>query len=75
LKSSFPKNITKEYLLVDLLNNLDDLAEDQAQAMDKLPNNIRSYNAEALIKATQQYGTGKTKRTIKAIVRKVLQHA
>ena len=75
LKSSFPKNITKEYLLVDLLNNLDVLAEDQAQAMDKLPNSVRSYNAEALIKATQQYGTGKTKRTLKAIVRKALQHA
>jgi hypothetical protein len=28
-----------------------------------------------LMKATQQYGTGKTKRTLKSIVRSVLQHA
>ena len=75
LKSSFPKNISREYLLVDLLNNLDSLAEDQSQAIDKLPNNIRNFNADDLMKATQQYGTGKTKRTLKSIVRNVLQHA
>ena len=75
LKSSFPKNLSREYLLVDLLNNLDNLAEDQTQAIDKLPNNVRSFNTDALMKATQQYGTGKTKRTLKSIVRNVLQHA
>ena len=75
IKSSFPKNISREYLLVDLLNNLDNLAEDQTQAIDKLQNNVRNFNADALMKATQQYGTGKTKRTLKSIVRNVLQHA
>lgn len=75
LKSSFPKNISREYLLIDLLNNLDNLAEDQTQALYKLPNNVRSFNADALMKATQQYGTGKTKRTLKSIVRNLLQHA
>jgi hypothetical protein len=75
LKSSFPKYISREYLLVDLLNNLDNLAEDQTQAMDKLPNNVRSFNADALMKATQQYGTGKTKRILKSILRNALQYA
>ena len=75
LKSSFPKNITREYLLVDLLNNIEDLAEDQSQTLDKLPNNIGSFNADALMKATQLYGNGKTKRKLKSIVRTVFQHA
>ena len=75
LKSSFPKKISREYLLVDLLNNLDSLAEDQSNAIDKLQNNVRSFNADALMKATQQYGTGKTKRILKSMVRNVLQHA
>jgi hypothetical protein len=75
LKSSFPKNISREYLLVDLLDNLDNLAEDQTQALEKLPNNVRSFNADALIKATQQYGTGKTKRILKSILRNALQYA
>lgn len=75
LKSSFPKNISEEYLLVDLLNNLESLAEDVTLVLDKLPNNVRSFNTDALMKATQQYGSGKTKRVIKSIVRKLLQHA
>ena len=75
LKSSFPKNITREYLLVDLLNNIEDLAEDQSQTLDKLPNIIGSFNSDALMKATQLYGNGKTKRKLKSIVRTVFQHA
>lgn len=75
LKSSFPKNITREYLLVDLLNNLESLAEDQSRILDRLLNNVRIFNVDALMKASQLYGTGKTKRTLKSIVRKVLQHA
>ena len=75
LKSSFPKNISKEYLLVDLLNNLESLAEDQNLVLEKLSNNVLSFNTDALMKATQQYGSGKTKRVIKSIVRKLHQHA
>jgi hypothetical protein len=75
LKSSFPKNISREYILVDLLNNIEDLAEDQSQTLDKLPNNIDSFNADALMKVTQLYGNGKTKRKLKSIVRYVFQHA
>jgi hypothetical protein len=75
LKSAFPKHITREYLLVDLLNNLENLAEDESQAIEKLQFNMRNFDTDALMKATQQYGTGKTKRTLKTIVRNVLQHA
>ena len=74
LKSSFPKNISREYLLVDLLNNLENLAEDQTQIINKLASNLPNFNTEALMKATQQYGTGKTKRTLKLILRNALQH-
>ena len=75
LKSSFPKHISIEYLLVDLLNNLEILAEDQTLVLEKLLNNVNSFDIEALMRATQQYGSGKTKRVIKSIVRKLLQHA
>jgi len=74
LKSSFPKNISREYLLVDLLNNIENLAEDQSQTLDKLPNIIGSFNADVLMKATQLYGKGKTKRKIKLILQNKLNH-
>lgn len=75
LKNSFPQKITREYLLVDLLNNFESLAEDKKSVVDKLTRNVISFNIDALMKATQQYGNGTSKRIIKLIVRKVLQHA
>ena len=75
LKSSFPEKTSREYLLVDLLNNMDHLAEDQKAILDKLKNNVSSFNTEALMKATQQYGTGRTKRIIKSILRNTLHYA
>ena len=75
LKNSFPQKITREYLLVDLLNNFESLAEDKKNIVDKLTRNVLSFNMDTLMKATQQYGNGTAKRIIKLIVRKVLQHA
>jgi hypothetical protein len=75
LKSAFPKSISKEFMLVDFLNNFDLLAEDQTQILAKLPNAIQNCKADALMKVTQQYGTGKTKRILKSFVRKALQDA
>jgi len=75
LKNSFPQKITREYLLVDLLNNFESLAEDKKNIVDKLTRNVLSFNIDALMKATQQYGNGTAKRIIKLIIRKVLHHA
>ena len=69
IKTSFPGELTKEFLLVDLLNNLDELAEDQTQVLKRLPDHLQSFNTDELMKATQQYGTGKTKQLLKKILR------
>lgn len=75
LKSSFPDKLTKEFLLVDLLNNLDELAEDQNKTLRNLPNKLSDFNDVELLKVTQQYGSGKTKQLLKSIFRVKLQHA
>lgn len=75
IKNAFPQKVDREYLLVELLNNLESLAEDKTNIADKLTKNVLSFNIDALMKATQQYGNGSTKLIIKSIVRKVLQHA
>ncbi len=75
LKSSFPKEITKEFLLVDLLNNSQNLAEDFSQTLEKLKNKLHHFNTSDLMKATQQYGTGQTKGLLKVILRSYLKHA
>lgn len=75
IKSSFPNQLTKEFLLVDLLNNLDELAEDQNQTIKRLPENISSFNNEELMRVAQQYGSGRTKQLLKSIYRNKIQHA
>jgi len=75
IKSSFPNQLTKEFLLVDLLNNLDELAEDQNQTIKRLPENLSSFKNEELMRVAQQYGSGRTKQLLKSIYRNKIQHA
>ena len=74
IKSSFPNQLTNEFLLVDLLNNLDALAEDQNKTIRNLPNKIRNFNAVELMIVTQKYGSGNTKKLLKSIFRNQKQH-
>jgi hypothetical protein len=75
IKSSFPTQLTKAFLLVDLLNNLDELAEDQNQTIKILTSNLSSFNDAELMRVTQQYGSGRTKQLLKSIYRNKLQFA
>lgn len=71
VKSAFPAAITKEYLLVDLLNNLDNLAEDANSVVHRFRENIRNSSTDELMSASQLYGSGETKKFLKSAIRKV----
>ena len=75
IKSSFPNQLTKEFLLVDLLNNLDELADDKYQTLKNLPKNLNGINDDELMRVTQQHGSGSTKQLLKSIYRNKIQHA
>lgn len=69
LKSSFPKEITKEFLLIDLLNNIYLIAEDQESIIDKLSTKLSDFNQDTLKVIIQRYGSGSTKKVIKNLIR------
>ena len=75
LKSAFPQKITKEFLLIDLLNHLNELPEDQTSVLTRLPNKISGFNLTDLRKMSLLYGNGKTKTIIKKLIRKTFTHA
>ena len=75
IKSSFPNQLTKEFLLVDLLNNLDELADDKDQTLKNLPKNLNDINDDELMRVTQQHGSGRTKQLLKSIYRNKIRHA
>jgi hypothetical protein len=69
IKSSFPNQLTKEFLLVDLLNNLNEIAEDQYQTTTSLSKNLSRFNNDELMRIAQQYGSSSSKKLLKSIYR------
>lgn len=59
-KAAFPLKATIEFLLVDLVNNLDKLAEDQVAVMDKVKSRVREMDKTRMKKAVSRYGDVKT---------------
>ncbi len=56
MKPHFPSKLSPEFLLVDLVNNLEKLAEDKEQVLKNVKKKALSMDAKALSKAVKQYG-------------------
>jgi hypothetical protein len=71
-KPSFPKTLSREFLLVDLVNNLDRLAESQKEVLARVRERAASYDVPRLQRAARDYGNVRTKKffaqTLKADV-------
>lgn len=62
MKPSFPKKLTPEFLLVDLVNNLDQLAESKAEVLARVSERAATYEQRRLGRAVRDYGNARTKR-------------
>ena len=71
LKSSFPKTLTTEFLVIDLLNNLDELTEDSDLIVKNFLKNVDTFNANELIMLSRYYGSGFTKKLISLALRSI----
>lgn len=67
-KPSFPKpkQVDREFLLVDMLNNLDQLAEDHDQVLQRMQAKLPTFDAVRLQKAVKAYGSARTRRLMSA---------
>ena len=72
VKPSFPRTLSREFLLVDLVNNLDRLAESKNEVLARVKERVASYDAPRLQRAARDYGNVRTKKffaqTLKADV-------
>jgi hypothetical protein len=62
MKPHFPKSLTEEFLLVDLVNNLDRLAERRSAMLEGVKKKMQSVDQKALGKAVREYGGIKAKK-------------
>jgi hypothetical protein len=72
MKPDFPAEFTKETLLVDMLNNLSELAEDTEKTVLALKKKLSTFDRQKLENAVKLYGKVKTKKLIKELYGKNL---
>lgn len=68
VKHQFPKKPTTEFLLVDLVNNLDALAEDRTKVLENVVHKVASMDKRALKRSVTRYGSVKTKKIFAPLV-------
>jgi hypothetical protein len=61
-RPAFPRKLTPEFLLVDLVNNLDQLAESREEVLSRVKKTAASYDAPRLRRAAREYGNMSTKK-------------
>lgn len=62
VKPSFPRKLSKEFLLVDLVNNLDRLAESKEEVLSRVKARASSLDAARLRQVALNYGNVRAKR-------------
>jgi hypothetical protein len=69
VKPAFPKTLNEEFLLVDLVNNVDRLAESQNEVLARVKERATDYSVPRLQRAVREYGNMRTKKFFKETLR------
>ena len=65
VKPRFPKKLTPEFLYVDLLNNLDELAEDRDAVLRQARSKLPSFEPAQLQRAADRFGNLATRKRLR----------
>jgi hypothetical protein len=65
VKPRFPKKLSREFLYVDLLNNLEELAEDRDVVLGQARSKLPSFDMDRLQEAIESYGNMATRKRLR----------
>ena len=65
MKPRFPMKLTPEFLFVDLLNNLEELAEDRDEVLRQAREKLPTFDPARLQRALESYGTVATRNRVR----------
>lgn len=68
IKPHFPKKLTPEFLLVDLVNNLESLAEDSSEVLKKVAGKVEVMDKKKLKQSVVEYGSVKAKKLFASLL-------
>jgi hypothetical protein len=74
-KAAFPKTATPEFLLVDLVNNVERTGEDPRAVLDRVRARALAHDRAKLKRTVEKYGSERTKRVFAPILDAGAQHA
>lgn len=66
-----PKKLSKEFLLVEMLNKLNDLAEDQESVLKNVKSKLNDFNSLKLHNALNRFGTKSTQKKLKNLLKEL----
>lgn len=69
VKPHFPSQPTTEFLLVDLVNNLDELAEDKEAILNNVLAKAVDFNPVKLRQSVRNYGNAKTRKLLMPVLK------
>ena len=75
IKHHFPNKLTLEFLLVDLVNNLDSLAEEKGMLLKNIQQKISQMEVRKLQNYVSVYGNVKTKKLFAQLLNQTHEHA
>jgi Family of unknown function (DUF6088) len=75
MKPSLPKTLSPEFLLVDLVNNLDQLAESKEEVLARVKERASSYDESRLQRAARDYGNVRTRKFFQTLPADAALHA
>lgn len=70
MRTSVPKRLTEEVLLVDLLHNLDRLPEEKAVVLPKALERARGMERARLTQALRDYGSARVERLLAPVLKR-----
>lgn len=62
MKPTFPKKLTREFVLVDMVNNLDQVGEDAEELLERVRGHLATSDRERIRKTAQTYGSERAKK-------------
>lgn len=75
LKPYFPKKVTKEFLLVDVVNNLSRLAEDHDRVLSGVKRRALDMDNDTLRRVAHKYGAVRTRKFFDTLTEGTDRHA
>lgn len=73
VKPRFPRALTREFLLVDLANNLDQLVEAKDEVLKRLIDQIAASDTPKLRRTVREYGNERTKKLFEGALKSARQ--